>query len=59
MTIELSREVENQLKETAQAQGVSVSQYFENLVAETTLRRNANRRVPGCHCRTHGFAECR
>jgi len=39
MTIELSREVENQLKETAQAQGVSVSQYVENLVAETTLRR--------------------
>jgi len=39
MTIELPREIEAQLKETAQAQGVSVGQYVENLVAETNLRR--------------------
>ena len=39
MTIELPRELETQLKETAQSQGVSVGQYIERLVAETTLRR--------------------
>jgi predicted transcriptional regulator len=38
MTIELPREIEAQLKETAQAQGVSVGQYLEKLVAETNLR---------------------
>lgn len=38
MTIELSRETEIQLRETAQAQGVSVGQYVETLVAETNLR---------------------
>jgi predicted transcriptional regulator len=39
MTIELPREIETQLKETAQSQGVSVGQYIERLVAETNLRR--------------------
>jgi predicted transcriptional regulator len=39
MTIELPREIEAQLKETAQAQGVSVGQYVERLIAETNLRR--------------------
>jgi predicted transcriptional regulator len=39
MTIELPRELETQLKETAQSQGVSVGQYIERLVAETNLRR--------------------
>jgi predicted transcriptional regulator len=39
MTIELPREIETQLQETAQSQGVSVSQYIERLVAETNLRR--------------------
>ena len=39
MTIELPRDVETQLKETAEAQGVSVGRYIESLVAETTLRR--------------------
>jgi len=39
MTIELSRDIENQLTETAQAQGVSVGQYLERLVAEANLRR--------------------
>lgn len=39
MTIELPSEIATQLEETAQAQGVSVSQYVENLVAETNLRR--------------------
>jgi hypothetical protein len=38
MTIELPREIETQLKETAQSQGVSVGQYIERLVAETNLR---------------------
>jgi hypothetical protein len=38
MTLELSREIEAQLTETAQSQGVSVSQYIERLVAETNLR---------------------
>ena len=38
MTIELSRETEIQLKETAQARGLSVAQYVESLVAETNLR---------------------
>ena len=38
MTIELPGEIETQLKETAQAQGVSVGQYVERLVAETNLR---------------------
>lgn len=39
MTIELPREVEARLQETAQAQGISVGQYLERLVAETDLRR--------------------
>ncbi len=39
MTIELPREMETQLRDTAAAQGVSVSQYLEDLVAETNLRR--------------------
>lgn len=39
MTIELPREIETQLKEEAQALGVSVGQYLESLVAETKLRR--------------------
>ena len=39
MMIELPREVAVRLKETAQAQGVSVGQYLERLVAETDLRR--------------------
>jgi predicted transcriptional regulator len=39
MTIELPSQIEKQLKETAQAQGVSVSQYIEGLVAESNLRR--------------------
>jgi len=39
MTIELPREIETQLKEEAQALGVSVGQYLESLVAETRLRR--------------------
>jgi hypothetical protein len=39
MTIELPREMEMQLRDTASAQGVSVSQYLELLVAETNLRR--------------------
>ena len=40
MMIELPREVAVRLKETAQAQGVSVGQYLERLVAETDLRRS-------------------
>ena len=40
MTIELPREVASRLQETAQAQGVSVGQYLERLVAETDLRRS-------------------
>ena len=39
MTIELPRETEMQLRDTASAQGVSVSQYPELLAAETNLRR--------------------
>ncbi len=39
MTIELSREVETQLKDAAQAEGVTVGQFVEKLVAETSLRR--------------------
>jgi predicted transcriptional regulator len=39
MTIELPSEIATQLEETAQAQGVSVGQYVEKLVAETNLRR--------------------
>jgi predicted transcriptional regulator len=39
MTIELPREIETQLKNTAAEQGVSVSQYLETLVTETSLRR--------------------
>jgi predicted transcriptional regulator len=39
MTIELPREIETQLKDTAAEQGVSVSQYLETLVRETNLRR--------------------
>jgi hypothetical protein len=39
MTIELPRDLETQLKESAQSQGVSVGQYIERLVVETNLRR--------------------
>lgn len=39
MMIELSSELEARLKETAEAQGVSVRNYLENLIAETDLRR--------------------
>ena len=39
MTIELPREIEVQLQETAKAQGVSVGEYVERLVTETNLRR--------------------
>jgi predicted transcriptional regulator len=39
MTIELPREIESRLKESAEAQGVSVSQYVEKLVAEGQLRQ--------------------
>jgi hypothetical protein len=39
MTIDLPREIETQLKDKAAEQGVSVSQYLETLVAETSLRR--------------------
>ena len=38
MTIDLLREIEEQLETTAQAQGISVAQYVEKLVAETNLR---------------------
>jgi hypothetical protein len=40
MTSELPREVEARLKETAQAEGVSVGQDLERLVAETDPRRS-------------------
>jgi len=39
MTIELPREIESRIKESAEAQGVSVSQYVEKLVAEGQLRQ--------------------
>ena len=39
MTIELPSELETQLRETAQSQGVSVGQYIARLVIETNLRR--------------------
>ena len=39
MIIELPREMEMQWKDIASAQGVSVSQYLELLVAETNIRR--------------------
>jgi hypothetical protein len=38
MTIDLPREIEAQLKSRAQAQGVSIGQYIESLVAETNVR---------------------
>jgi len=38
MTIELSREAEAQLQETARARGISVGQYLEGLVSEKSLR---------------------
>src|ERR1035438_10168687 len=38
MLIDLPNEIETQLKETAQARGVSGGQYVESLVAETNLR---------------------
>lgn len=38
MTTELPREIETKLKKTARAQGVSVGQYVERLVAETSIR---------------------
>jgi predicted transcriptional regulator len=38
MTIELSRETEAHVKEAAQAKGVSVDQYIQALIAETSLR---------------------
>jgi predicted transcriptional regulator len=39
MTIQLPRDLETQLKESAQSQGISVGQYIEGLVVETNLRR--------------------
>lgn len=39
MTIELPCEIETRMKDTAAAQGVSVSQYVEDLVAEANVRR--------------------
>ncbi len=39
MTIELPLEIENQLKKTAREHGVSVGQYVEKLVADTSLRQ--------------------
>ena len=39
MTVELPGDIENQLIETAQSQGVSVGEYIERLVVETNLRR--------------------
>lgn len=38
MTIELPRELEAQLNAAARAEGVSVPEYIEKLVAETTIR---------------------
>jgi predicted transcriptional regulator len=38
MTIELPREIEDQLQARAHAQGISVAEYVEKLVAETNLR---------------------
>ena len=38
MTIDLPREIEAQLKSRAQAQGVSIGQYIESLVAEANVR---------------------
>lgn len=38
MTIELPQEIETQLKDRAQAQGVSVGRYIETLVTESSLR---------------------
>ena len=40
MTIELPREIEAQLLETAKAEGVSLSEYIERLVAEISLQRS-------------------
>jgi hypothetical protein len=40
MTIELPREIEDQLEARAHAQGISVAQYVERLVAETNLRHS-------------------
>jgi len=39
MTIESPREIESRLKESAEAQGVSVGRYIETLVAEGQLRQ--------------------
>jgi predicted transcriptional regulator len=39
MTIELPRDVEARLKQTALAQGVSLDDYAERLVAESDLRQ--------------------
>jgi hypothetical protein len=36
MTIELPRDLETQLKESAQSEGVSVGEYIERLVREIT-----------------------
>jgi predicted transcriptional regulator len=38
MTIELPGEIENQLREAAQVQNVSVGEYIENLVRQTSVR---------------------
>jgi hypothetical protein len=39
MPIELPRELETQIRDTAQAQGISVAEYLETLVTETNVRR--------------------
>jgi hypothetical protein len=39
MTIDLPREIETQLRDSAAEQGVSVGRYLETLVTETNLRR--------------------
>jgi predicted transcriptional regulator len=40
MLIELPRELEAEIKKTADAEGLSVSAYIQRLVAETNLRRS-------------------
>ena len=39
MVIDISPETESRLEETARAEGLSVSQYVEGIVAESSLRR--------------------
>jgi predicted transcriptional regulator len=40
MLIELPRELEAEIKKTADAEGLSVAAYIQRLVAETNLRRS-------------------